>query len=111
MKTFRKAKGDYTSGYHAFHIVFRDELEDRRQEPLTLLGQIVAIRDRFVEFEDVARLMGSWDIARVVSVADQAMKRRKRSLECKVFEAAPADGGEWAGGDLKAEYEKLKRGA
>jgi hypothetical protein len=65
-----------------------DDLEYEGAEALTLLGRVVAEQERFDEFEDLARQMGSRAWRRIVRLADIAMKRRRKPLALKVFEAA-----------------------
>jgi hypothetical protein len=95
---------------HEFAGLSEDILDDRMERTLNLLGQVVAELERFDTFEDVARQMGAEHADRIVRLVDRAMKRRKRSLACKVFEAALAGGVGWSASDLEKEYEKLKRG-
>jgi hypothetical protein len=85
-----------------------DDLEYQSEEALTLLGQVIAEQERFDEFEDVARQMGSRAWRRIVRLVDQAVKRGKKPLAIKVFEAALTKGDHLD--LLKAKYEKLKRG-
>jgi hypothetical protein len=85
-----------------------DDLEYQGEEALTLLGQVIAEQERFDEFEDVARQMGSRAWRRIVRLVDRAMKRRKKPLAIKVFEAALTKGDHLD--FLKEKYEKLKRG-
>ena len=85
-----------------------DDLEYQSEEALTLLGQVVAEQERFDEFEDLAREMGSREWQRIIRLADRAMKKRKRPLACKVFEAAMTKGDHLD--FLKKKYEKLKPG-
>ncbi len=85
-----------------------DDLEYQSEEALTLLGQVVAEQERFDEFEDLARQMGSRAWRRIVRLADSAMKRRKKPLAIKVFEAALTKGDHLD--FLTKKYEKLKRG-
>jgi hypothetical protein len=86
----------------------RDDLEYQSEEALTLLGQVVAEQERFDDFEVLAREMGSREWQRIIRLADRAVKRRKRPLACKVFEAALTGGSHLD--FLKEKYEKLKRG-
>ena len=69
---------------------------------------MVAEQERFDEFEDLAKQMGSRAWQRIIRLADVAMKRRKKPLAIKVFEAALTEGDHLE--FLKAKYEKLKRG-
>ena len=85
-----------------------DDLEYESEEALTLLGQVVAEQERFDEFEDLARRMGSRAWRRIVRLADIAMKRQKKPLALKVFEAAMTKGDHLD--FLTKKYEKLKRG-
>jgi hypothetical protein len=85
-----------------------EDLEYESEKALTLLGRVVAEQERFEEFEDLARQMGSREWRRIVRLVDWAMKRRKKPLAIKVFEAALTKGNHL--NFLKKEYEKLKRG-
>jgi hypothetical protein len=85
-----------------------DDLEYQSEEALTLLGQVVAEQERFDEFEDLAKRMGSREWKRIIRLADIAMKRRKKPLAIKVFEAALTKGDHLD--FLKKKYEKLKQG-
>jgi hypothetical protein len=85
-----------------------DDLEYESEEALTLLGQVIAEQDRFDEFEDLARQMGSRAWRRIIRLADRAMKKRKKSLAIKVFEAAMTKGDHRD--LLKEKYEQLKKG-
>ncbi len=89
--------------------LLEDVLEDRVQEAYNLWVQVVTEQERFDEFEELARLVGSWNSYRIVRLVDRAMRRRKRSLACKVFEAALTDHG-WGEDELKEKYEQFKRG-
>jgi hypothetical protein len=96
---------------HEVAALLEDELEDKRQEALTLLGQVIAEQERFDEFEDVARQMGTWHSNRIVRLVDVAMKRRKKRLAIKVLGAALMQGEYWGSPKfLKEKYEKLKQG-
>jgi hypothetical protein len=88
--------------------LLEDDLEYQSEEALTLLGQVIAEQQRFEEFEDVARQMGSREWQRIVRLVDRAMKRGKRPLAIKVFEAALTKGFHLE--LLTEKYEKLKRG-
>ena len=85
-----------------------DDLEYQSEEALTFLGQVIAEQERFDEFEDLAKQMGSREWKRIIRLADVAMKRRKKPLAMKVFEAALTEGDHLK--FLKEKYEKLKRG-
>ena len=85
-----------------------DDLEYESEEALTLLGQVVAEQERFDEFEDLARQMGSRAWRRIVRLVDIAMKRQKKPVAIKVFEAALTKGDHLD--FLTKKYEKLKRG-
>jgi hypothetical protein len=85
-----------------------DDLEYQSEEALTLLGQVVAEQERFDMFEALAREMGSREWQRVIRLADRAVKKRKRPLACKVFEAALTEGPHLD--FLTRKYEQLKRG-
>jgi hypothetical protein len=71
-------------------------------------GQVVAEQERFDEFEDLAKQMGSKAWKRIIRLVDRAMKRQKKPLAIKVFEAAMTKGDHLE--FLKEKYEKLKRG-
>ncbi len=85
-----------------------DELEYQSEEALTLLGKVVAEQERFDIFEDLAREMGAREWQRIIRLADRAMKKRKKPLALKVFEAATTEG--WHLDFLARKYEKLKEG-
>ena len=85
-----------------------DDLDYQSEEALTLLGQVIGEKERFDEFEDVARQMGSRGWQRIIRLVDRAMKRQKKALAIKVFEAALTEGDHLV--FLKEKYEKLKRG-
>jgi len=85
-----------------------DDLEYQSEEALTFLGQVIAEQERYDEFEAVARQMGSRAWRRIVHLVDRAMKRRKKALALKVFEAALTKGDHLD--FLTKKYEKLKRG-
>lgn len=85
-----------------------DDLDYQSEEALTLLGQVIGEKERFDEFEDVARQMGSRGWQRIIRLVDRAMKRQKKPLAMKVFEAALTEGDHLE--FLKEKYEKLKRG-
>ncbi|HWT82538.1 MAG TPA: hypothetical protein VN648_27450, partial [Candidatus Methylomirabilis sp.] len=53
-----------------------DDLEYQSEEALTFLGQVIAEQERFDEFEDLAKQMGSRAWKRIIRLADIAMKRR-----------------------------------
>jgi hypothetical protein len=88
--------------------LYEDDLEYESEEALTFLGQVVAEQERFDEFEDLARQMGSRAWRRIVRLADSAMKRQKQPLALKVFEAALTKG--YHLDFLTKKYEQLKRG-
>jgi len=94
---------------HEIAALFEDNLEDRRQLALGLLGQLIVEQERFDLFEDVARQLGAWNVTRIIDLVDRAMKRRKRSVAYKVLESVLANN-QHAPKALKDEYEKLKRG-
>jgi hypothetical protein len=91
---------------HEVTALHEDDLEDQSEEALTFLGQVIAETDRFDEFEDLARQMGSRAWKRIVRLVDQAMKRGKNQLAIKVFEAALTKGDHLD--FLTKKYEKLK---
>ena len=93
---------------HEVPALLDDDLEYQSEEALTFLGQVVVEQERFDEFEAVARQMGSRAWKRIIRLADVAMKRRKKPLAMKVFEAALTEGDHLE--FLKEKYEKLKRG-
>ena len=93
---------------HEVAILRDDDLEYESEEALTLLGQVVAEQERFDEFEDLARQMGSREWQRIIRLVDRAMKKRKKPLAIKVFEAAMTKGDHQ--GFLKEKYAKLKQG-
>jgi hypothetical protein len=65
------------------------------------------VQERFDDFEDLAGQMGSRAWRRIVRLADIAMKRQKKPLALKVFEAALTKGDHLD--FLTKKYEKLKR--
>ena len=73
-----------------------------------MLGQVIGEKERFDEFEDVARQMGSRGWQRIIRLVDRAMKRQKKPLAMKVLEAALTKGEHLD--FLKEKYEKLKQG-
>jgi hypothetical protein len=83
-------------------------LDYQSEKALTLLGQIAAERDQFDEFESLAKEMGSRHWERIVKLADRAMKKRKRDLACRVFEAALTPGMHQE--FLQKKYDQLKAG-
>ncbi len=85
-----------------------DELAYQSEEALTLLGKVVAEQERFDLFEGLAREMGSREWQRIIRLADRAMKKRKKPLALKVFEAALTRGSHLK--FLAEKYEKLKQG-
>ena len=88
--------------------MLEDDLDYQSEEALTFLGQVVAEQERFDEFEDLARQMGSRAWRRIIRLADGAMKRGKKPLAIKVFEAAMTKGDHLD--FLTKKYEKLKQG-
>jgi hypothetical protein len=85
-----------------------DDLEHQSEKALTLLGQLVAEQEWFDEFEDLARKMASRAWKRIIRLADVAMKREKKPLAIKVFEAALTKGDHL---DFRTKkYDKLKQG-
>jgi hypothetical protein len=85
-----------------------DDLDYQAEEALTLLGQVVAEQHRFDRFEALARHMGTRHWKRIIVLADQAVKQRKRPLAVAVFEAALSPGVHE--GFLRQKYEQLKKG-
>jgi hypothetical protein len=85
-----------------------DDLDYQYEEALTLLGQIVAEQNRFEQFEELARHMGTRHWKRIVVLVDRAVKKRKRQLAVAVFEAALSPG--MHEGFLRRKYEQLKKG-
>ena len=77
---------------HEVTALLEDDLDYQSEEALTFLGQVVAEQERFDEFEDLARQMGSRAWRRIIRLADRAMKRGKKPLAIKVFEAAMTKG-------------------
>jgi hypothetical protein len=86
------------------------DLDYQSEQALTLLGQIAAEQRLFDEFEALARIMGATHWRRITLLVDAAMKRRKRPLAEKVFQAALASGQGWHLEFLQGRYEDLKRG-
>ena len=93
---------------HEVAALREDDLDHQSEEALTFLGQVIAEQERFDEFEDLARQMGSRAWRRIISLVDRAMKRRKEPLAIKVFEAALTKGDHLD--FLTKKYVKLKRG-
>jgi hypothetical protein len=93
---------------HEFAALLEDYLENQSEKALTLLGQVISEQERFDEFEDLARQMGSRAWQRIIRLVDRAMKRGKKQLAIKVFEAALAKGDDRE--FLTKKYEKLKQG-
>ena len=85
-----------------------DDLTYQSEEALTLLGQAVAEQERFDMFEGLAKEMGAREWRRIIRLADRAVKKRKRPLACKVFEAALTEGSHLK--FLAGKYEQLKAG-
>jgi hypothetical protein len=94
--------------HHEIAALLEDDLEYQSEEALTLLGRVIAEQDRFDEFEGVARQMGAREWQRIVRLIDRAMKKRKKPLAHKVFEAALTKGSHLK--FLTEKYEKLKQG-
>ena len=93
---------------HEVPALLDDDLEYQSEEALTFLGQVIAEQERFDEFEAVAKQMGSRAWKRIIRLADRAMKRRKKPLAMKVFEAALTKGDHLD--FLTKKFEKLKQG-
>ncbi len=85
-----------------------DDLDYQSEEALTILGRVVAEQERFDEFEDLARQMGSRAWRRIIRLVDRAMKRHKKPLAMKVMEEALTKG--YHLDFLTKKYEKLKQG-
>ena len=85
-----------------------DDLDYQSEEALTLLGQVVAEQERFEQFTELARQMGSREWRRIVRLADRAVKKRKRALAVEVFEAALTPGCHVD--FLNKKYQQLKLG-
>jgi hypothetical protein len=85
-----------------------DDLADKWEDALTLLGQVVAEQERFDEFEGLAREMGARAWQRIIRLADRAVKKSKRPLACQVFEAALTAGQHLE--FLQKKYAQLKSG-
>jgi hypothetical protein len=85
-----------------------DDLDYQSEEALTLLGQVAAEQNRFEQFEELARHMGTRHWKRIIVLADRAIKKRKRKLAAAVFEAALSPGMHEA--FLREKYEQLKKG-
>src|SRR4029077_10269284 len=77
---------------HEVTALLEDDLDYQSEEALTFLGQVVAEQERFDEFEDLARQMGSRAWRRIIRLADRAMKRGKKQLAIMVFEASLTEG-------------------
>jgi len=85
-----------------------EDLTYQSEGALTLLGQVVAEQERFDCFEILAREMGAREWERIVRLADRAVKKRKRTLACKVFEAALTSGPHL--NLLRKKHEQLQHG-
>jgi hypothetical protein len=109
-KTLTSAQADLCIGHLRRRIeeLRADDLEYQSEEALTLLGEVVAEQERFDLFEELAREMGSREWQRIIRLADRAMKKRKKPLALKVFEAALTEGSHLD--FLAKKYEKLKEG-
>ena len=86
------------------------DLDYQSEEALTLVGQIAAEQRRFDQFEALAGTMGATHWQRIIRLVDAAMKKQKRALAEKVFQAAL---GSKQGSHLEflqRKYEELKRG-
>jgi hypothetical protein len=93
---------------HEIAALAEDDLEYQCEEALTLLGRVVAEQERFDEFEDLARQMGSRAWQRIIRLVDGAMKRRNKLLAMNVLEASLTKGDHLD--FLTKKYEKLKCG-
>jgi hypothetical protein len=93
---------------HEVAALLEDDQDYQSEEALTFLGQVIAEQERFDEFEDLARQMGSRAWKRIIRLVDRAMKRQKKLLAMKVFEAAMTKGDHLD--FLTKKYEKLKGG-
>jgi hypothetical protein len=93
---------DHVSELQAAGRVYQSE------KALTLLGQVIAEQDRFDQFEALARRMGSLEWQRIIQLADRAVKKRKRDLAKRVFEAALTPGAHHH--FLSGKFEKLRKG-
>jgi hypothetical protein len=85
-----------------------DDVDSQAEEALTRLGQVVAEQNRLDRFETLARRLGTRQWKRIIVLADQAVKQRKRPLAVGVFEAALSPGVHE--GFLRKKYEQLKKG-
>jgi len=85
-----------------------DDLDYRAEDALTLFGQVAWEQCRIELLEGLAREMGSRHWERILRLVDAAMKKRKRDLALRVFEAALQTGPhlKW----LQEHYESLKAG-
>ena len=93
---------------HEVAALLDDDLDYQSEKALTFLGQVIAEQERFDEFEDLARQMGSRAWKPIIRLVDRAMKGEKKPLAIKVFEAAltPGDHLDF----LTKKYDKLKLG-
>jgi hypothetical protein len=105
-----KEQGDCCVEFLQRHIadLAAEHLTYQSEQALTLLGQVAAEQDRFDQFEDLARRMGSREWQRIVRLVDRAVKKRKRELAVRVFEAALTPGPHQ--GFLARKFEKLRQG-
>ena len=103
-------QGDWCIAYMRQQIgeLRADDLTYQSERALTLLGQVVAEQERFDQFEGLAREMGSRAWERIIRLADRAVKKRKRTLACQVFEAALTSGPHLD--FLRKKYEQLQHG-
>ncbi len=90
---------------HEIASLREDDLDYQSEEALTFLGQVIAEQERFDEFEELAKQMGSRAWRRIVRLVDRAVKRRKTPLALKVMEAALTKGEHRD--FLTKKYEKL----
>lgn len=93
---------------HEVIALREDYLENQSEKALTLLGRVVTEQERFDDFEDLARQMGARARGRIIRMVDRAIKKGKRELAIKVFEAALTKGDHLE--FLTKKYETLKQG-
>lgn len=88
-----------------------EDLDYQAKEALTLLGQIAGEQRRWDLFEALAREMGAREWERILRLANEAVKGRKRDLALQVFDAALRRPGGMHRELLLAHQRRLKRRA
>lgn len=90
--TLTSEEGDFCLAYLRGRIpaLMAWDLDYQTEEALTLIAQVAAEQKRFDSFEALAGEMGSREWQRIIRLADEAVKARKRDLADRVFQAALA---------------------